>query len=95
MICLHFMSNPTMPEFFRGRVYGASDEEDRRVAFLEALAGQGVIDCPAYDGWVAALQKRGWLPNAPELEANPDGEGKVGRWRLTERGRAEWKAVRS
>jgi antirestriction protein ArdC len=49
----------------------------------------GVVDCPAYDGFVAALQGRGWLPLEPELDGNPDGEGKIGRWRLTDKGRVE------
>ena len=44
--------------------------------------------------WVAALQARGWLAPSPELEPNPDGPGKVGRWRLTDVGRAEWAAMK-
>lgn len=79
------------PEEVRCRVYGGTDDaDDERVAFVKSLAGGGVIDCPAYDPWVAALQERGWLPLTPELEPNPEGEGKVGRWRLTDKGRDEW-----
>lgn len=80
------------PETFRCRIYGddpTTNDEARR-AFVERLAGDGVIDCPAYDGWVANLQKRGWLLERPELEANPNGPGKVGRWRLTAKGCEEW-----
>jgi hypothetical protein len=51
----------------------------------------GVIDCEAIDPWTAALQERGWLPDAPVIEPHPDGSGRaVGRWRLTAKGRAEW-----
>jgi hypothetical protein len=88
-----FMGNVSgLSETFRCRVYdGATTEDDReRRAFVERLAGPGVIDCPAYDSWVAALQARGWLPERPELEANPEGPGKVGRWLLTPLGREEW-----
>lgn len=81
------------PETFRCRIYGAADEPDERAAFVEQLAGPGVIDCPAYDPWVAALQARGWLPESPVLEPNPDGPGRIGRWILTDKGRAEWAAT--
>lgn len=77
-------------EEFRGRVYGASDddeEERRRRAFLEALATEGVLDCPAYDGWILALQDAGWVPSEPEFEP-AEGGGRYARWRLTPRGRA-------
>lgn len=80
------------PETFRCRIYGAEDDPDdiERAAFIDRLAGDGVIDCPAYDQWVIALIERGWLPDNPELEPNPDGPGRVGRWRLTDLGRAAW-----
>lgn len=81
------------PEAFRCRIYGAADEPDERTAFVEQLAGPGVIDCPAYDPWVVALQARGWLPESPVLEPNPDGPGRIGRWSLTDKGRAEWAAT--
>jgi hypothetical protein len=80
-------------EDLRARVYGGetekSSDERRRSAFVASLAGPGVIDCPAFDPWVAALQRRGWLPEAPQLEPNPDGPGKIGRWLLTDLGRRE------
>lgn len=79
------------PHEVRCRVYGAeSDGEAERVAFVERLAGPGVIDCPAIDPWVEPLQARGWLPAAPDLEPNPDGPGRIGRWRLTDKGSEEW-----
>lgn len=84
------------PETFRCRIYGAAEDaeqEIKRAAFVAELAGPGVIDCEAIDPWTAALQARGWLPEAPELEPNPDGPGKVGRWHLTVKGRAEWAAM--
>ena len=80
------------PEVFRARVYGGAEDpaERERAEFIERLAGPGVIDCPAIDPWIAALQERGWLPAAPALEPNPTGEGKIGRWTLTDKGRTEW-----
>ena len=81
------------PETFRCRIYGVAEDpeaEAKRRAFLAELAGPGVIDCPAIDPWVSALQERGWLPDSPELEPNPSGPGKLGRWRLTDTGRAAW-----
>jgi hypothetical protein len=90
MAFLDFMGQGILEEV-RCRVYGGSNEpEDERVIFLNELATVGVIDCPAYDVWVAALQDRGWLPAKPELEQNPDGPGKIGRWLLTPKGRAGW-----
>jgi len=53
------------------------------------MRGRGRDRLPAYDGFVAAMQGRGWLPIEPEFEPNPDGEGKIGRWRLTDKGRVE------
>lgn len=93
MATLFPMGDETEPETVRCRVYGG-ECEDERAAFVERLAREGVIDCPAYDPWVAALQARGWLPAAPDLEPNPDGPGKVGRWRLTDVGRDEWAKLR-
>lgn len=90
------MGQVELAEDFRCRIYDGGDRsEEARVTFVEQLAGEGAIDCPVYDGWVAALQARGWLPQVPELEPNPAGPGKVGRWRLTDVGRAEWRALRS
>lgn len=83
------------PEAFRGRVYGSAGEDSaelQREAFVKALETTGVIDCPAYDPWVLALQDRGWLASEPELEPAPDG-GHHGRWRLTPRGRAELRGL--
>ena len=92
MTQLRFMGQDD-PEEVRCRVYdGSDDQEAARRAFLENLAGPGVIDCPAYDPWVAALQEREWLPRAPDLEPNPDGPGRIGRWRLTAKGLREWQA---
>lgn len=73
------------PEEVRCRVYGGEDGDgdEARARFVRQLAGPGVVDCPAFDTWVAALQARGWLPASPDLEPNPDGPGKIGRWRLT------------
>lgn len=89
--------DPRNAEAVRCRVYGAEpDENDKaRAAFVDRLAGEGVIDCPAYDPWIAKLQERGWLPERPELEPNPDGPGKIGRWRLTETGRREWATLKA
>lgn len=87
---LSFMGSDTHIDDVRCRIYGDEDPvEAERVAFVRSLAGPGVVDCPAYDPWVAALQGKGWLPEKPELEPNPDGPGKIGRWRLTDKGRAE------
>lgn len=88
---LRFMGTDE-PETFRCRIYGADPAETARVAFVQRLAGGGVLDCPAFEAWVAELQARGWLPAEPELEDSP--AGRVGRWRLTPAGRAAWAAVR-
>lgn len=93
MSTLRFMHPDAEPETFRPRIYGGNTDEDGRIAFVTALAGPGMIDCQAYDEWVAKLQERGWLPAKPDLEPNPDGPGKIGRWRLTEVGRTEWAAM--
>lgn len=89
---LYFMGQGD-PEAVRARVYSTA-ARDERADFLDKLAGEGVIDCPAYDAWTAALQARLWLPAAPELEPNPDGPGRLGRWRLTDKGRDEWARIR-
>lgn len=75
------------PEDVRCRVYVADDPaEQERVAFVRRLADAGILDCPAYDGWIAALLARGYVTG--ELEPNPSGPGRVKRWRLSESGRA-------
>lgn len=83
------MGQPGHPDVFRCRVYGDQESDDghdaARVRFIRALAGDGVIECPAYDQWLAALAGRGWLVG--ELEPNPDGPGRVKRWRLSIVGR--------
>lgn len=78
----------------RCRVYDGTGEHDERLTFVRTCAGSGAIDCPAYDGWVAALQERGWLPGSPQLVANPDGPGRIGLWLLTDLGRAETEEMR-
>lgn len=82
------------PEAVRCRVYGGEEvdpeEEAKRRAFVAKLADEGVIDCPAYDPWVAALQERGWLPARPDIEFYK--AHVVGRWRLTAKGREGWAA---
>lgn len=97
MSALSFMSIGES-EHFRCRVYLGSRDNDanetERVRFIERLASEGVVDCPAYDPWVRVLQARGWLSDTPKLETNPSGEGKIGRWRLTELGRAAWEKMR-
>lgn len=72
----------------RCRVYDgtSASEVDPRLAFLRTCASEGAVDCQAYDRWVEALQQRSWLPERPELQPNPDGPGKIGRWRLTQAG---------
>jgi hypothetical protein len=84
------------PEEVRARIYDGrdTDDEEKWRRFIEALAGPGVLDCPAYDPLVLVLQERGWLPSEPELEPNPDGPGRVGRWRLTDVGRRAWERLR-
>jgi hypothetical protein len=90
MTTLRFMGShdPHWRETFRCRVYGYEpDEQDRkRVALVRQLATDGVLDCPAYEQAMAALEERGYATMA--LEPNPDGPGRVGRWRLTEEGLA-------
>jgi hypothetical protein len=83
------------PEAFRCRIYGAAEDPDeaKRREFVAQLAGPGVLDCPAIDPWVAALQERGWLPEAPVLEPHPDGIHKAGRWYITAAGRDAWAAM--
>lgn len=85
------------PETFRCRVYGGDVTRDQneveRRAFVQRLATAGVIDCPAYDEWIAALDARGWV--AYRMEPNPAGEGRVKRWRLTDVGRVAWEEMQS
>lgn len=93
MIALQFMGEGE-PEFVRGRVYGAESAEDtKKRALLTAMANAGVIECPAYDNWLAALEGRGFA--AGELEPAPEyGPGaKVMRWRLTDAGQRWWKEL--
>lgn len=56
--------------------------------FLVELLGAGAIDCPANDRRVARLKILGWLPRDPDFEPNPDGPGRIGRWRPTAEGLA-------
>lgn len=83
-------------KLFRARVYLAEDERHRRrVAFVESLANEGVIDCPAYDGWIGALRDRGWLDERPVLEPISRSNRLChGRWKLNDKGRAEWAAMK-
>jgi hypothetical protein len=81
------------PETFRCRVYDGTPDDTRQRSFLEALYTSGVLDCPAYDSAIGALQDRGWVPLEPEYEPAPGG-GRYARWRLTEVGRRGWEAVR-
>lgn len=85
------------PDYFRCRVYGGDVARDanelERHAFVQRLATTGVIDCPAYDEWIAALDARGWV--AYRMEPNPTGEGRVKRWRLTDVGREQWEGMQS
>jgi len=91
MHTLLFMGSEDHVDDVRCRIYGddTDAQHNYRVSFLRSCAGEGVIDCPAYDGFVAALQKKGWLPPCPELEPNPEGKGRIARWRLTDIGRSE------
>jgi hypothetical protein len=91
---LIFMGRHEDPEQVRCRIYDGEDKDEaKRVSFVNELAGPGVVDCPAYDPWVAALQGKGWLAPTPELEPNQDGPGRIGRWRLTDLGREEWRRM--
>lgn len=96
MSSLRFMGVDPNPETFRCRVYGQpeydADEQERR-AFLASLAVDGVLDCPAYDEWIAALQAAGWVPREPNYEPAPGG-GRHARWRLTPKGHEMWRAMR-
>lgn len=96
-ITLLFMGDENFEETFRARVYLAEDERHRRrVAFVESLANEGVIDCPAYDGWIGALRDRGWLDERPVLEPISRSNRLChGRWKLNDKGRAEWAAMKA
>lgn len=50
---LLFMGIPSEREAFRARVYDGV--EDERHAFVRALEGGGVVDCPALDPWINAF----------------------------------------
>lgn len=77
------------PEPFRCRIYGdVSDDDKARAAFVERLGTVGVIDAPAWDTWIDALDAAGWLHGS--LEPNPEGDGYIKRWTLSDYGRAEW-----
>ena len=73
------------PEAFRCRIYGApeEDEERQRRAFIRRLAGDGVLDAPAFDEWIGSLDRRGWL----RFDMEPADGGYAKRWRLNEAGR--------
>jgi hypothetical protein len=90
MVDLRFMGEGP-PEAFRCRVYGVSSDDEnveaRRRAFVEKLAGDGVIDAPAHDEWIAELVVRGWLEYS--FESAPGG-GRHKRWNLNARGRECW-----
>ncbi len=95
MITLQFMGQPGQEEAVRCRVYGEAKGEPERRAFVERLAGDGVLDCPAFDPWIEALQERGWLDAKPLLVEHPtEPNAKAGLWRLTEFGRRAWEAAR-
>lgn len=85
------------PETFRCRVYhpngDAKGVERQRRDFVQLLATEGVIECPAYDNWLNALADRGYA--AGELEPAPEhGPGaKVKRWRLTDAGQTWWRSL--
>lgn len=92
MIRLSFMGE-CPPEEVRCRVFGqdaktnhSDGEEQARIAFLRDLGTTGVLDAPAFDGWIKALSERGWVVD--ELEPAPGG-GRFKRWRLSERGKRE------
>lgn len=84
MISLSFMG-VCDPEPTRCRVYGSPLDEERRADFIRRLATVGVLDCPAYDGWIDALKVRGWVPSEPDYEPANCG-GRYARWRLTPAG---------
>jgi hypothetical protein len=80
-----------VPEVFRCRVYEATDpDEEQRTAFLYSLATEGVVECPAYDGWLAALKERGWVDH---VFVSAPGFGRYKRWSLSARGREEFAKI--
>lgn len=93
---LLFMGDETIEETFRCRIYVADDEDyQQRRSFVESLAGDGVLDCPAFDNWIFALQARGWIDEKPAIEPIGDGSGRsYRRWKLNDKGRAEWAAMK-
>jgi hypothetical protein len=88
MTALRFLDLDGQDEVFRCRVYGAENDTERQ-AFMRRLAGDGVLEAPAFDGWLDALDARGWAT----WTAEPVPGGHVRRWRLTEMGRREWAAI--
>lgn len=93
MTRLFFMGVPEFEDIVRCRVYGDDEvtpEDRQRAEFVNALAGDGVIECEGHERWISALQERGWLPEDGVLEPNPDGPGRIKRWHLTAKGRSEW-----
>lgn len=90
MMKLLFMDEGPAEEF-RGRVYvPRGEQEEERWAFLDRLATEGVIECPAYDGWLTALEQRGWV--YWEAERAPSG-GYHRRWHLSQLGLDESRAL--
>lgn len=82
-ITLRFMGEGE-PETFRCRVYvSPSSDHDAKDAFVNTLRREGVLDCPAYDEWIAVLREHGWVESKFELLDNGD---RVLRWTLTGRG---------
>ncbi len=49
----------------------------------------GILDCPAFDAWIAALLARGYVTGELEPNLVPTGPRVAKRWRLNDRGRAE------
>jgi hypothetical protein len=98
MAALYFMGvHENGAEHVRCRVYGdeVTDEDRARAEFVDRLGAEGVVDCPAIDPWVEKLQEKGWLAATPELEPHPELKGrKIGRWKLTHKGRQEWQNMK-
>lgn len=95
-VTLSFMGH-CAPEEFRCRVYTGADQpegiERKRRNFVAQLAEDGVIECPAYDNWLLALEERGFAFGAL-VEAPEHGPGaKVKRWYLTGAGQTWWKGL--
>lgn len=83
------------PETFRCRVYGGEDEEeDRRRAFVNALATEGVLEAPVFDKWLKKLDSMGWVFSELIPIPNSQSEGKYKRWKLNEFGQQEWEKLK-